>query len=298
MKKNIFIYALLIIGFAACKEANKEELQQAKDQIAFDETSKALEERFGDLYATLPVSELGAVLEAMDADYDEAFINDPGRAGEYLSIPAQSAANLGIYYMDIHYAAAYQKSDQVAALYNAMQILADTLGTGRALNQAILDNFNENLEQNPEAKKIIEEAMVEASKNLNTNNRPRIATIVMAGIVVERLYLMASIIDQSKEKEGLTDEQVNLMISPMVKALALQKENVDRMVEAINLVRQTEDKAEIMPLFYELQNEYAKITELKDEIDRTEVVNPSVLGTLYDVIIDIREKVVQPGIQE
>ncbi len=298
MKKNIFIYALLIIGLAACKEANKEELQQAKDQIAFDETSKALEERFGDLYATLPVSELGAVQEAMDADYDEAFINDPGRAGEYLSIPAQSAANLGIYYMDIHYAAAYQKSDQVAALYNAMQILADTLGTGRALNQAILENFNENLEQNPEAKKIIEDAMVEASKNLNTNNRPRMATIVMAGIVVERLYLMASIIDQSKEKEGLTDEQVNLMISPMVKALALQKENVDRIVEAINLVRQPEDKAEIMPLFYELQNEYAKITELKDEIDRTEVVNPSVLGTLYDVIIDIREKVVQPGIQE
>lgn len=297
MMKNIFVFALMIIGLAACK-ADKEELQQAKDQIAFDETSKVLQERFGDLYATLPVSELGAVLEAMDADYDEAFINDPGRAGEYLSIPAQAAANLGIYYMDIHYAAAYKKRDLVASLYNAMQILADSLGTGRSLNQAILDKFSENLEQNMEAKKIIEDALIEASKNLNTNNRPRISTIIMAGIVVERLYLMASIIDQSKEKEGLTDDQVNLMISPLVKSLALQKDNVDRMIEAINLVRQPEDKAEIMPLFYELQNEYAKIAELKDEIDRTEVVEPSILGTLYDVIIDIREKVVQPGIQE
>jgi hypothetical protein len=295
--KKLFFFALLILGAAACKQANKEELQQAKEQIAYDETSKALDERFGDIFETVPISELGPMLEAMDALYDESFINDPGKAGEYIDIPSQAAANLGVYYMDIHYAAAYDKQDKVAAIYNAMQILADTLGVGRTLNQAILEDFSENLEQNPEAKKIIENALIEAGKNLNTSNRPRIATIIMAGLVVERLYLMASIIDQSKEKEGLTDDQANLMITPMVKALALQKNNVDRIVEALNLVRQPEDEGEIFPLFYELQNEYAKLDEVKNEIDRTEVVDPSVLGTLYDVIADIREKAVTPGVQ-
>jgi len=298
MIRNLFVVALILAGVFACKQANKEELQQLKDEETFDETSAALQERFGGLYEMLPISEMGSYLESINAEYNGEFANDPAKAAEYRSTPEEAAVNLGIYYMDLHYVAAYQKTDLVAAYYNAMQSLAEEIGIGRALNQVILEDFQENLLDNPEAKKIVENALVEASKNLNTDNRPRISTLVMAGLMIERLHLMASIILQSQENEDLAPEEINLMITPLMKGLFQQKDNIDKMAEAINLVRTADDSAEAFPLIYELQGEYNKLAGMKDEIDLTEVVDPALLGTLIDIIEDIRELAVQPGVQE
>lgn len=294
--KKLSVFALLVAVIFSCQtKSNKEELAEIKQEAEFDETTKVLSERFASMYETIPASELAGYLESVDAEYNGLFINDPGKASEYLISPEQSATALGVYYMDILYAAAYKKSDQTRALYDAMQLLADSIGMGRVLNQAIQEQFHNELEDNPEAKAYVKDALVQASKNLNTSNRPRLSTLIMAGIVIERLHLLGSIIDQATENETLDKQDVALMITPLMKATAGQAENVNKMIEAINLIRNPDDEAEAFALLYELQHEFARLEEKKGDIDRTESVDPALLSGIFEVVRDLRTQIVTPG---
>jgi len=285
--KKLSVFALLVLAIVSCQtKPNKEELAEIKKTEEFDETTKVLSERFASIYETVPNSELGAYLESVDADYNGLFINDPGLASSYLISPEQSAIALGVYYMDITYAGAYKKRDQTSALYGAMVMLADSIGMGRALNQAILEKFHDELEDNPVAKNYVTDALVEGSKNLNTDNRPRLSTLIMAGIVIERLHLLSSIIDQATETEDLDAQDLNLMITPLMHNL---------LVEAVNLVRTPDDEAEGFRLLYELQQAYSRLEEKKDEIDPTESVDPEVLTGIFVVVKDLRSQIVKAG---
>lgn len=294
--KKLFVFALLVLAIVSCQtKPNKDELAEIKKTDEFDETTKVLSERFASIYETVPNSELGAYLESVDADYNGLFINDPGLASSYLISPEQSAIALGVYYMDITYAGAYKKRDQTSALYDAMVMLADSIGMGRALNQAILEKFHDELEDNPVAKNYVTDALVEGSKNLNTDNRPRLSTLIMAGIVIERLHLLSSIIDQATETEDLDAQDLNLMITPLMQAAAQQRENVNLLVEAVNLVRTPDDEAEGFRLLYELQQAYSRLEEKKNEIDPTESVDPEVLTGIFVVVKDLRSQIVKAG---
>ena len=294
--KKLIVIALLALVIASCQtKPNKEELAEIKQTGEFDETTKVLNERFASMYETIPASELAAYLESVDAEYNGAFINDPGKAKEYLISPEQSALALGVYFMDINYTAAYQKRDQTSALYDAMEMLADSIGMARVLNQAILEQFHNELEQNEAASKYVKDALVEGTKHLNTTNRPRLSTLIMAGIVIERLHLISSIIDQSVASENLDKQDLDLMITPLMKAAAQQSDNVNKMIEAINLIRTPDDNAEGFALLYELQHEYSRLEEKKGDIDTTEAVDPALLNGIFEVVRDLRQRVVTAG---
>ncbi len=293
--KKLLVFALVIV-FAACTtKSDKDEIEQIKETAKFDETTKVMGERFNAIYNTIPSSELAAYLESVDAAYNGTFINDPGKASEYLISSEQTALALGVYYMDIHYAAAYKKSDQTTLIYDAMALLADSVGMGRVFNQAMLKEFNEQLEDNPEAKKYIEDALVQGSKNLNTSTRPRLATLIMTGFVIERLYLLTSIINEARDNSELAGPDLNLMITPLMQAVARQSDNIDQMVESINLIRTADDEAEGFVLMYELKQEYAALEAIKDDIDATETVDPQILDNIFTVIVDLRTRIITPG---
>lgn len=294
--KNLIVVILLSLVIAACQtKPDKEELEEIKQTEQFDEQSKVIAERFASMYETIPSSELAGYLESVDAEYNGAFINDPGQASAYLISHEQAALATGVYYMDMMYVAAYRKRDQVGQLYDALTVLTDSIGVGRVFNQAVLEQFSEELEENPEAKKHVKDALVEASKNLNTNDRIRISTLIMAGIVIERLHLLKSIIDQAVANETLDKQDVDLMISPLMQAVAQQRENVNSLVEAVNLVRTPDDDAEGFTLLYELQHEYDRLQETAKDIDFTQSVDPSVLSGIFEVVADLRQNLVTPG---
>jgi len=293
--KKLTVFTLLVLVIVSCQTKPNEELAEIKQTQEFDETTKVLTERFASMYETIPSSELAAYLESVDADYNGSFINDPGMASEYLISPEQSALALGVYFMDINYTAAYGKRDQTSALYDAMQMLADSIGMARVLNQAILEQFNKELEENQAAKTLVRDALIEGTKHLNTTNRPRLSTLIMAGIVIERLHLISSIIDQSVESENLYKQDLDLMITPLMRAAAQQADNVNKMIEAINLIRTPDDEAEGFALLYELQHEYSRLEEKKGEIDPTLSVDPTVFSGIFAVVKDLRQRIVTPG---
>ena len=290
---RLTLLVLIALVVAACKvKPDKDEIQTAQDEARFDETSAALEERFGDLYETLPVSELAGFLQSVNAEYNPSFVNDPSNAESYLATPEYAALNLGLYYTDLHYVAAFGQTDQAMAIYDAMSTLADSIGTGRALNQALLADFDG--EMSPETKQMLEKALTDASSNLNTSNRPQLSTLVLVGIVVERLHLIHQTVDQVRADEELSEDLVGLMVTPLLKAAMEQKPHIDRLVEAVNLIR-GEEIGEGLQLIYELQNVYTEYAEIGEEMDRTEVVDAGALDSLFEVVTDIRNAITTAG---
>ena len=291
MIRNIIIAGFILIGFTYCRKADKEEIQQVKDQEKFDETSAAVAERFEGMASTISIAELSGQLQSMGAEFNSEFINDPANVGSYTTDDIKTAANLGIYYVDINYAAAYDKRDLAVSLFNSAQSLANELGVGRFFDQAILTKFEESM--TAEGKAVVENSLQEASKNLNTENQPRISGIILAGVLVERMHLLGSIIDQARDQEGLSDEDRSLLVMPAMRAAVQQKDNFKNVVEYLKTVRNADDPN---PIFWRnlnsINNEFATLEEVKAQLDRTEAVDPSVLNGLFAAVNETRADVV------
>jgi hypothetical protein len=291
MIKNIFIAGLILIGFTYCKKANKEEIQQVKDQETFDETSAALAEQFSGMVSTISVSELGGQLQAMGAEYNGLFLNDPANAESYAANEIKAAANLGIYYVDMNYAAAYDKRDMAVSLFSSAQSLSEGLGVGRFFDQAVMNRFGESM--TGEGKAAVQNSLQEASKNLRTENRPRITGIILGAVLIERMHLLGSIIDQTRDQEGLSDEDRSLLVTPAMKAAVQQKDNFKSVVEYLVTVRNADDPN---PIFWRnlnsINNEFAELDAIKEQLDRTEAVDPSVLNDLFASVDEARGEIV------
>ena len=93
-------------------------------------------------------------------------------------------------------------------------------------------------------------------------------------------------------------ETIGLMVTPLLKAAADHKPQVDRLVEAIQLIRtDASEDGEGLRLLFELQNKFNEMEELAQEIDRTEVLDPGVLDSLFEVVADLRGSATDPGVQ-
>ena len=291
MIRNIFIAGLILSVFTYCKKANKEEIQQVKDQETFDETSGAIAEQFGDMAAKVSVSELGAQLQSMGAEYNGSFINDPTNAESYTSNEIKAAANLGVYYTDLNYVMAYDQRDLAVSLFSSAQALSEELGVGRFFDQAIMNRFEESMTE--EGKALVQNSLEEASKNLRTENRPRISGLVLAGVLIERMHLIGSIIDQTRDQEGLSDEERSLLVTPAMKMAVSQKDNFKSVVEYLVTVRNADDPN---PIFWQnlnsINNEFAELEAIKEQLDRTEAVDPSVLNDLFASVDEARAEIV------
>lgn len=291
MIRNIFIIGLILVGLTNCKQANKEEIEQVQEQEKFDETSAAIAEQFSGMVATASIEEVAAMLESMGADFNADFVNDPAKVETYLADTVLMGANLGIYYVDIIYAAANEQSDLARSLFTSAQTLSNGIGVGRSFDQAILDRFEGNL--NDDQKELVQNTLKEASKNLNTNNRPRVTSFVLAGVLLERLHILGSIIDAANDLD-LDDEQKSLLITPAMKMAVQQRENFAKVVEYININRTPSDP----PYFRDLNsitNEFDALVEVAAQLDRKETVDPSVLNGLFAAVAETRRDVTEPG---
>ena len=293
MIRNLIIVIAVLALIANCKPKDtQEEIQQAKDVEQFDETTAAIAEEFKGMVSTVGIAELGGQLEAAGAEFNESFVNDPANVDSYIGNEVLTAANVGIYYVDMNYLAANGKRDMAVASYSAAQKLANEIGVGRFFDQAVLERFQENMTE--EGKAALISSMEDASRNLNTQNRPRVTAMMLGGVLIERLHILGAIIDEAEENEDLTQEQLSLLVTPIMKAIIAQKDNITQVIEYLNLVRTDEDP-KFFTYLYTIDNEFKELENLKEQLDRTEPVSPGVLDNLYIDVNEIRTQIVNPS---
>jgi len=300
--KNFKIITLLIAGtifMVSCgPQTSKEDQAKAQEMAEFDKKSEELRAKAREIFDKLPpATEVAARIQATGADFNGDLVNDPGNVDTYLAIEgreALQAALVGIYISDMGYLSAY--GEPARATFDAAQKLSDKLGVGRAFDEGVAIRYFEKIDQNEEAKKILNEAYANASKNLRTENRELISAAAATGVFIEGLYLLTSIVD-TYPRDMLPDDVRNNILGPLVKGILEREATLDKLIEIDKALLEGVDNTRADFFLYDMDDLKASFAKL-DVAGKMEAEGPSLvlndetLAEITQKVASIREKIV------
>ncbi|MCZ6900163.1 MAG: hypothetical protein O7F74_07980 [Bacteroidetes bacterium] len=300
--KNFKIITLLIAGtifMVSCgPQTSKEDQAKAQEMAEFDKKSEELRAKAREIFDKLPpATEVAARIQATGADFNGDLVNDPGNVDTYLAIEGREglqAALVGIYISDMGYLSAY--GQPARATFDAAQKLSDKLGVGRAFDEGVAIRYFEKIDQNEEAKKILNEAYANASKNLRTENRELISAAAATGVFIEGLYLLTSIVD-TYPKDMLPDDVRNNILGPLVKGILEREATLDKLIEIDKALLEGVDNTQADFFLYDMEDLKASFAKLdvagKMETEGASLVlNDETLAEITQKVASIREKIV------
>lgn len=279
-------------------QTSKEDQAKAQEMAEFDKKSEELRAKAREIFDKLPpATEVAARIQATGADFNGDLVNDPGNVDTYLAIEGREglqAALVGIYISDMGYLSAY--GQPARATFDAAQKLSDKLGVGRAFDEGVAIRYFEKIDQNEEAKKILNEAYANASKNLRTENRELISAAAATGVFIEGLYLLTSIVD-TYPRDMLPDDVRNNILGPLVKGILEREATLDKLIEIDKALLEGVDNTQADFFLYDMDDLKASFAKLdvagKMEAEGASLVlNDETLAEITQKVASIREKIV------
>ena len=257
MKKNMFkwnVVALIavVIGFSSCGE----EVSPEKEKIALETNSEDtvlldMPELNPDMAYSVPTpNELFAVIKETGVLYDGTILNSTENIEKYSSKKIQ-ALNFGVYFTDLAFASSFSENASILSYFGTIKILSDDLGISNALDAAIYEKVEANLE-NDDADSLLflsNETYFKAYSYLEENERGSTLALIVLGGWIESLYIMTNL--------GEYEEGGNL-----VARIGEQKLTVENLMgfmmkyqEDSNVAEVMEELADIEELFWSFEEE-------------------------------------------
>ena len=201
MKKNMFkwnVVALIavVIGFSSCGE----EVSPEKEKIALETNSEDtvlldMPELNPDMAYSVPTpNELFAVIKETGVLYDGTILNSTENIEKYSSKKIQ-ALNFGVYFTDLAFASSFSENASILSYFGTIKILSDDLGISNALDAAIYEKVEANLE-NDDADSLLflsNETYFKAYSYLEENERGSTLALIVLGGWIESLYIMTNL---------------------------------------------------------------------------------------------------------
>lgn len=250
MKKLHSLLALTAIAFilSSCGGEKKE---KEDDQFPSDIQS-FVEEEFE---YPIPTSyEVTNMLQKANANFVFNITNDPENVDKYVA-EWQKAMNLGVYGADLSYASTYNKQEETVQFLKSARKLVEDLNISTAFTPRMLDRMENNLENKDSLILIVTESIYETYRYLNRNGEEKTSLLVIAGSVVEGLYITSQLIISSDYNEELLEVMAN------------QKDEIDKLVELMDAHAEDENVNRVLPtlryidLFFDQLGEDQKITK-------------------------------------
>lgn len=257
MKKNMFkwnVVALIavVIGFSSCGE----EVSPEKEKIALETNSEDtvlldMPELNPDMAYSVPTpNELFAVIKETGVLYDGTILNSTENIEKYSSKKIQ-ALNFGVYFTDLAFASSFSENASILSYFGTIKILSDDLGISNALDAAIYEKVEANLE-NDDADSLLflsNETYFKAYSYLEENERGSTLALIVLGGWIESLYIMTNL--------GEYEEGGNL-----VARIGEQKLTVENLMgfmmkyqDDSNVAEVMEELADIEELFWSFEEE-------------------------------------------
>lgn len=242
MKLNLIktsILALVVLFLTSCggggeKAADSDagaEFESAKAQVAAD-VKKVLQD-------LPPPSEVPYMLIAAGADFDASLVNSTENIESYQSDVDKAALNLGVYAADIGYLSSYEESEEALRYMGECQKLASPVGIADAIDYGMVARFESNMENKDSLTSIINEVMEKSGGRLSELDQLNSAALLLAGSWVEGMYISTMIVN-NYPSEGLTEDDVNLILEPLVQVVLQQKQSLNDLMAVMNDVPQTD----------------------------------------------------------
>ncbi len=251
MKKilSAFLIGSITVAMTSCGGGGKspEEKEQEKKEL-----STFVEKEFE---YPIPTSyEVTNRLQKANANFVFNITNPPENVDKYIA-DWQKAMNLGVYGADLSYASTYNKQDETTQFLNASRQLIDDLNITSAFNEDMIGRLEENVDNKDELILIITESIYNTYNHLNANGEELNSLLVIAGSVIEGLYITGQLIVSS-------DYNADLM-----NVLAEQKSQVSKLVELMEKYQDDENVNRVLPklryinLFYDQLGEGSAMSE-------------------------------------
>ncbi len=264
------------------------EFESAKAQVAAD-VKKVIED-------LPPPSEVPYLLIAAGADFDASLVNSTDRIESYQSDVDKAALNLGVYSADIGYLSSYEKSEEALDYMGECQKLAAPVGIADAIDYGMVARFESNMENKDSLTSIINEVMQKSGDRLSELDQLNSAALLLAGSWIEGMYISTMIV-KNYSIEGLSEDDVNLILEPLVQVVLNQKKSLNDLMKVMNDVPDSEGvratKADLEKVKAIYDGELAEVEKNISENTGGFALSTSVLDNMANEVSRIRGSIVE-----
>ena len=298
MKLNLIksgAMALALAFLAACGgSSDKKEDANASDE--FDAAKEKLAEDVKKVVEDLPPpSEVPYLLISAGADFNPDLVNRIENLENYQSDADKAALNLGVYAADIAYLSSYEKSEVALDYMGECQKLASPVGIADAIDYGMVARFEKNMENKDSLTSIINEVMDKSGERLSDLDQLNSAALMLAGSWVEGMYISTNIVS-NYTVEGMSEEDINLVLEPLVQVVLKQKQSLNDLLKVIEDVPQSDAvqniKADLEKVKAIYDGELAEVEKNISENTGDYTLTTSVLDNMTAEIERIRSSII------
>lgn len=272
MKKLLYTILLgtVVFFFTQCGGKTSEQSAEEKEETK-KELSTFVEREFE--YPIPNSYDVTNMLQKANANFVFNITNPPTNVDKYVA-EWQKAMNLGVYGADLSYASTYNKQDETLQFLNASRQLVEDLNITTAFNAEMVEQLEANINNKDELILIITGSIYDTYNHLNTNGEELNSMLVIAGSVIEGLYITGQLIVASDYNAALME------------VLASQKSQVQKLVELMEKYGEDENINRVLPklryisLFYDQLADDGTITEdqFNDVVSSINEMRSSIVG--------------------
>ena len=235
MKKHFLFKSFtvtIIATFLSSCNGGGSDSTEASNEEKKHEIEKFIEKEFT---YPLPTSfEVTKMLNNANTSFNNDILNDPAKVDQYITT-WQKAVNLGVYGADLSYTATFDRTQETIDFLEVSRKLIDNLNITSAFNKNMAERIEENKENVDSLIFIVTESFYDTYNYLNQNGEEKTSILVIAGSVIEGLYITSELVKMSENKNEL------------MKILASQKVQVSKLVELMDKFQDDRNVAKVLP---------------------------------------------------
>jgi hypothetical protein len=207
-------------------------------------------------------------IAAEGGTYNNSIMHDTKRAANYKT-EFSKAVNLGIYDLDMGYAIAHEKGEDMMKYFKASVTEGEALGLKSIFGEMVGRRAENNMDNKDSLLRIIDEIYVKGDDYLRTNDRVQTATHIFIGSWVEAIYIVCkqAEVENDAAKKG-----------KMYKQLWDQRFYLKNLVDLLSEFKDKKDNAWLMD---ELNKIHAEINAIKDAKEIDEAKFKSIAAKVY-----------------
>ena len=297
LKWNVIALVGLVIGFSSCgEEVSPEGGKVVIEENVEDTTFLDIPELDADMAYSVPTpNELFAVIKESGVLYDGSILNSPDNIKKYSSKKIQ-ALNFGVYFADLAFASSFEENASILSYFATIKVLSDELGISNALDAAIYEKAQMNLESNDSDSLLFlsNDTYFQAYSYLEENERGSTLALIVLGGWIESLYIMTNL--------GAYEEGSNL-----VTRIGEQKLTIGNLMgfmmkyqDDSNVAEVMEELADIEELFWSFEEEEGDdvSTSQKDDVyvlsgGSTILVSAEQYDKLKELVSGLRNEIIE-----
>jgi hypothetical protein len=207
MKKTIlFSFTMMVLALAGCSSSGPSEEQVMNDSLTSlpdtlsGEKKEMVEFKLFYTIANLPSPvELISDIKNSDVPFNSDLMNPDENEVKYNSA-FKKAINLGVYGVDLAYAAFYGQNQDLITAYLTTKKMAERMSIAETF-ETYTANFELNQSNSDSLVKMIDNAYTEIDNYLRKNNRSMAASQTLAGAIIEAEYLCVELMKNEVQND-------------------------------------------------------------------------------------------------